>query len=162
MKERVFLFACVSLLGLILIPAQLFADGLCQGPIEYSQCGTPLSPVTFTITQVSFPWAIIQADWYGHYADFKDYIYVYDITTGFSSPLSSWSNQDGQQRGAPDVLVNDISKKQFRLGDQVEFVIRVTNDPNHPGGIDYCQDKITCVKDTYHNQPLGHVFAENL
>lgn len=162
MKERVLVFACVSLLGLILIPAQLFADGSCTPP-EYSNCGVPLSPVTFTITQISFPWAIVQADWYGYHASFTDRIYMYDITTGYSSDLSTFTNQQNPLRGTNELNINDIQGKKFHLGDQVEFVIRDYSDPNHPGGVDYCQFSSSCYHDVdNHNTPIGHVFAENL
>jgi hypothetical protein len=155
-----FLFACLSLIALLLFPS--VATALCSYP-EYSQCGTPLSPVTFTITQVNYPFAYIQADWYGYSANFTDNIYVHDLTTGATGPMSSYNNQENPPYGTPTQLVYDPLGQQFHLGDQVEFVIHVANDPNHPGGVDYCEGLGTCYKDRdNNNNPLGHVFAENL
>lgn len=159
MKQRIFLLACASLLALFLTPSDLLASG-CSYP-EYTQCGTPLSPTTFTITKLNYPFAYIQADWYGFSANFTDLIYVHDLTTGAIGPMSAYSNQDNPATGTPTELVNDPFGQNFHIGDQVEFVLHVVNDPNHPGGVDYCEGLSTCYKDKdNNNNPIGHVFAE--
>ena len=158
MKERILLFACVSLVGLILIPARLLAAGNCSYP-EYSNCGTSLGPVTFTLTNVGFAFPYIEGDWYGYDANFSESVYVHDITTGYIGP-GSYTNQSNPAFGTPTQLTMPLANVHY--GDQIEFVLHVNNDPNFPQGVDYCWGLDSCYKDYNGNTQIGHVFAENL
>jgi len=166
MKQRVFLSACVSLLGLLLIPSQLFADGPCTPP-QYTQCGTPIengnTPYTFTLTQgLGFP--TVHIDWYNKVANFTDSIYVHDLNTGYIGPMS-YTNQSGQITGSSEFLIPFLANVHY--GDSIQLVLHVANDPNHPKGIDYA-DSCTgltniCYQDMdLQNNAISHVFAENL
>jgi hypothetical protein len=147
--------------------ANLFADtGSCSYP-EYSQCGTPIengsNQYVFKLAPgLGFPTIVV--DWYNHYANFTDSIYVHDLTTGFIGPMS-YSNQGGQQAGTPDQLIPSLSNVHY--GDSIQLVLHVANDPNHPGGIDYA-DSCTglsniCLQDKdLQNNAISHVFAETV
>jgi len=158
MKERTLLLAIVLLLGLMLIPAQLFAAGNCSYP-EYSNCGTALGPVTFTLTNVGFAFPYIEGDWYGFDANFTESVYVHDITTGYIGP-GSYTNQSNPAFGTPTQLTMPLANVHY--GDQIEFVLHVTSDPNFPQGVDYCWGMDSCYKDYNGNTQIGHVFAQNL
>ena len=52
-----------------------------------------------------------------------------------------------------------LDPNQTKLGDVVEFVITVQDDPNHPNGITYCWGMPSCYQDP---NGMGHVWAEQL
>lgn len=152
-KQLTFTTLVWSLLFVALSVAPMFADGPCTFP-EYSQCGTALPPVLLTVTDLGLGPVIVQGDWFGYYADFTDYTYIHDLTTGYVGP-NTYTNHSGQSFGDSVQYVDQDANVAF--GDVVEFVIHVANDPNHPDGVDYCFGLPFCV-----DQAVGHVFAENL
>ena len=89
------------------------------------------------------------------YANFTDYVYIhafpyqnYGDYVGLDS--ISYSNQ-GRSEGDITFL-DDTSKVTY--GQPLELVLRVADDPNHVGGVDYCWGLATC-QDT----ATGHVWA---
>jgi hypothetical protein len=157
MKIYGLVYTCLFFLA-IAAPLGAFADGPCTFP-EYTQCGTALAPVTFTLTDVGLGFPVIIGDWFGAHADFIDSVYIYDITANYIGPMS-YTNQDGQEPGSP-ILLTDLNAN-IAFGDQLEFVIHVASDPNHPDGIDYCWGLDSCYKDFDGSTKIGHVFAEAL
>jgi len=130
MKVRSVVLLCSLLLALAVIPTRLFADSFCDSDhsiYQYQPCGTVASQSAFVANALGSDQGLI-GDFQGYHADFEENVFAL-----------VWRNGQMVYQGDPSPMNDQLSQFQtftlvpsgiLQTGDQVEFVLHVTNDPN--------------------------------
>jgi Domain of unknown function (DUF4114) len=130
MKLRAFVLVCTFLLAVTAVPTLLFADSFCESDhsiYQYQPCGTVAGANLFNVNGVGTDGGVI-GDFQGYHADFSENVFAL-----------VWRNGQMVYQGDPSLLNNQLSEFQtftlvpanvLQAGDQIEFVVHVTNDPN--------------------------------
>jgi hypothetical protein len=129
MKTRAVVCTCGLLLALSVMPSQLYADQFCSDPppYQYQFCGVPAFPDFLTVNS-SGVLNGVNGVFRDFHADFASSVYA--LLWRGNNIIAQSAESPTNQQLAFDQTIPFFSGTQVQVGDRIELVLHVQNDPN--------------------------------